>query len=206
MHACKQDKNYTGVTISLETHLHSAPCLCVHPPAEFPCQWPFLSFICWWWQGSDLALWQFDSLTFPSSGVPAASSCLGNAGFRLCRPASVRLWIFLSAPQFPCGRTLPKVVCHLIFLVVFSASFSSIHSSIHSGRAACVPSEISSDMVTVCSYLLDFEDQHTLPKWNILSQSCYCCLFVICSGLSGPAHPPTPSQSKIKRYTKHLHF
>ena len=24
-----------------------------------------------------------------------------------------------------------------------------------------------------------FEDQHTLPKWNILSQSCYCCLFYV---------------------------
>ena len=28
-------------------------------------------------------------------------------------------------------------------------------------------------------YVLAFQDQHTLPKWNILSQSCYCCLFYV---------------------------
>ena len=34
-----------------------------------------------------------------------------------------------------------------------------------------------------------FEDQHTLPKWNILSQSCYCCYW--------PFRTSTPSQSEI---------
>ena len=56
-----------------------------------------------------------------------------------------------------------------------------------------------------------FEDQHTLPQWNILSQSCYCCLFyvlaflsvsklllVLCIGLSGPAHPPKVNYSVSK--------
>ena len=33
------------------------------------------------------------------------------------------------------------------------------------------------------------QDQHTLPKWNILSQICSLLLFV-CIGLPGPAHPP----------------
>ena len=28
-------------------------------------------------------------------------------------------------------------------------------------------------------YVLAFQDQHTLPKWNILSQNCYCCLFYV---------------------------
>ena len=38
-------------------------------------------------------------------------------------------------------------------------------------------------------YVLAFQDQHTLPKWNILSQSCYCCYW--------PFRTSTPSQSEI---------
>ena len=36
-------------------------------------------------------------------------------------------------------------------------------------------------------YVLAFQDQHTLPKWNILSQSCYCCYW--------PFRTSTPSQN-----------
>ena len=38
-------------------------------------------------------------------------------------------------------------------------------------------------------YVLAFQDQHTLPKWNILPQSCYCCYW--------PFRTSTPSQSEI---------
>ena len=44
----------------------------------------------------------------------------------------------------------------------------------------------------LCSYTVAFQDQHTLPKRNILSQSCYCGLLSLLKhgALSGPAHPP----------------
>ena len=40
-------------------------------------------------------------------------------------------------------------------------------------------------------YVLAFQDQHTLPKWNILSQSCYCCYW--------PFRTSTPSQSELRQ-------
>ena len=45
---------------------------------------------------------------------------------------------------------------------------------------------------SLCSYTVAFQDQHTIPKRNILSHSCYCGLLslLIYSGLSGPAHHP----------------
>ena len=45
---------------------------------------------------------------------------------------------------------------------------------------------------SLCSYTVAFQDQHTLPKRNILSHSCYCGLLslLVYSGLPGPAHPP----------------
>ena len=48
-----------------------------------------------------------------------------------------------------------------------------------------------------CSYTVAFQDQHTLPKRNIRSHSCYCGLLslFIYSGLSGPAHPPKEKYS-----------
>ena len=70
---------------------------------------------------------------------------------------------------------------------------------------------------SLCSYTVAFQDQHTLPKRNILSHSCYCgllsvylhfrtstpsqseifyhsfivaCSLLVCIGLLRPAHPP----------------
>ena len=34
-------------------------------------------------------------------------------------------------------------------------------------------------VIVACSYTVTFQDQHTLPKRNILSQSCYCGLFCV---------------------------
>ena len=50
---------------------------------------------------------------------------------------------------------------------------------------------------SLCSYTVAFQDQHTLPKRNILSHSCYCGLLslLVYSGLSGPAHPPKEKYS-----------
>ena len=45
---------------------------------------------------------------------------------------------------------------------------------------------------SLCSYMVAFQDQYTLPKRNILSKNCYCGLLslLIYIGLSGPALPP----------------
>ena len=53
---------------------------------------------------------------------------------------------------------------------------------------------------SLCSYTVAFQDQHTLPKRNILSHSCYCGLLslLVYSGLSGPAHPPKEKYSLSK--------
>ena len=50
---------------------------------------------------------------------------------------------------------------------------------------------------SLCSYTVAFQDQHTLPKRNILSHSCYCGLLslLVYSGLPGPAHPPKEKYS-----------
>ena len=52
-------------------------------------------------------------------------------------------------------------------------------------------------VIVACSYTVAFQDQHTLPKRNILSHSCYCGLLslLVYSGLSGPAHPPKEKYS-----------
>ena len=38
-------------------------------------------------------------------------------------------------------------------------------------------------VLSACMYVLAFQDQHILSKWNIFSQSCYCCLLslLICN-------------------------
>ena len=87
---------------------------------------------------------------------------------------------------------------------------------------------------SLCSYTVAFQDQHTLPKRNILSHSCYCgllCVFVfqdqhtlpkrnilshscycgllVWSFLSGPAHPPKEKYSLkavIVACSVYLHF
>ena len=45
---------------------------------------------------------------------------------------------------------------------------------------------------SLCSYTVAFQDQYTLPKRNILFQSCYCGLLSLLKyvALSGPGHPP----------------
>ena len=45
-------------------------------------------------------------------------------------------------------------------------------------------------------YVLACQDQHTLPKWNILS-SCYCGLLSLLVCMYWPARTSTPSQSEI---------
>ena len=51
---------------------------------------------------------------------------------------------------------------------------------------------------SLCSYTVAFQDQHTLPKRNILSHSCYCGLLsLLVYGLSGPAHPPKEKYSSL---------
>ena len=52
-------------------------------------------------------------------------------------------------------------------------------------------------VIVACSYGVSFQDQYTLPKWNILTESCYCGLFVW-SFLSGPVHPPKVKYSDWK--------
>ena len=53
---------------------------------------------------------------------------------------------------------------------------------------------------SLCSYTVVFQDQHTLPKRNILSHSCYCGLLslLVCIGLSRPAHTPKVKYSLSK--------
>ena len=46
---------------------------------------------------------------------------------------------------------------------------------------------------SLCSYTVAFQDQHTLPKRNILSHSCYCGLF----RMEFPFRTSTPSQREI---------
>ena len=50
---------------------------------------------------------------------------------------------------------------------------------------------------SLCSYTVAFQDQYTLPKRNILSQSCYCGLLSLLKyiAVSGPAHPPKDKYS-----------
>ena len=52
---------------------------------------------------------------------------------------------------------------------------------------------------SLCSYTVAFQDQHTLPKRNILSHSCYCGLLslLVCIGLSRPAQPPKVKYSSL---------
>ena len=64
---------------------------------------------------------------------------------------------------------------------------------------------------SLCLYTVAFQDQHTLPKRNILSHSCYCGLLslLVYSGLSGPAHPPKEKYSLkavIVACSVYLHF
>ena len=58
----------------------------------------------------------------------------------------------------------------------------------------CLKAVIVACSLSACRYVLDFQDQKTLPKWNILSQSCYCGLFSLCLyawiGLPRPAYLP----------------
>ena len=56
-------------------------------------------------------------------------------------------------------------------------------------------------------YVLASQDQHTLPKQNILFQSCYYGLFIyLCIGILGPEHPPKVkySLSKLLLWLVHI--
>ena len=49
---------------------------------------------------------------------------------------------------------------------------------------------------SLCSYTVAFQDQHTLPKRNILSHSCYCGL-ALSARIQWPFRTSTPSQREI---------
>ena len=58
---------------------------------------------------------------------------------------------------------------------------------------------------SLCSYTVAFQDQHTLPKRNILSHSCYCGLLSLC--IQWPFRTSTPSQRNIlSKLLNSLHF
>ena len=100
------------------------------------------------------------------------------------------VWSFLSGPAHP-----PKVkysslcYCSLFSLLVYSGLSGPAHPPKEKYSLKAV--------IVACSYGVSFQDQHTLPKRNILSHSCYCGLLslLVYSGLSGPAHPPKEKYS-----------
>ena len=97
---------------------------------------------------------------------------------------------FLYLHTLPKWNIFSNLFCCLFSLLVclywpFGASTPS-QSEIFSVIVAC----------SLCSCVLAFHCQHTLPKWNIL---CYCSLFslLVCIGLSLPAHPPKVKYSLL---------
>ena len=112
-----------------------------------------------------------------------------------CSLFSLLVCICLSRPAHP-----PKVKYSLSQLLLWLALSARIQWPFRTST----PSQREIFSVTavivacsLCSCVFAFQDQHTLPKRNILCHSCYCGLLslLVYSGLSGPAHPPKEKYS-----------
>ena len=106
-----------------------------------------------------------------------------------CGLLSLLVYSFLSGPAHPPKEkySLSQLLLWLVRMEFPFRTSTPSQREIFSLTAVIVA-------CSLCSYTVSFQDQHTLPKRNILSHSCYCGLFVW-SFLSGPAHPPKEKYS-----------
>ena len=107
-----------------------------------------------------------------------------------CGLLSLLVYSGLSGPAHP-----PKEKYSLKAVIVACSVYLHFRTSTPSRSE--IFSQVFIVACSLCSYTVAFQDQHTLPKRNILSHSFYCGLLslLIYSGLSGPAHPPKEKYS-----------
>ena len=186
-----------------------ALCICISGPAHPPKVKYSLKFLLWLVLSARIQ-WLFRTST-PSQReifsltavIVACSHCLYTVAFQdqhtlPKRNILSKLLLWLARMEFPFRTSTPsqrEIVYSLKAVIVACSVYLHFRTSTPS------QSEIFSQVFIVacslCSYTVAFQDQHTLPKRNILSHSCYCGLLslLVYSGLSGPAHPPKEKYS-----------
>ena len=96
------------------------------------------------------------------------------------------LCICISGPAHP-----PKVKYSLSQLLLWLALCICISGPAHPPKEKYSLKAV----IVACSYGVSFQDQHTLPKRNILSKLLLWLVLCIC--ISGPAHPPKVKYSML---------
>ena len=97
-----------------------------------------------------------------------------------CDLLSLLIYSGLSGPAHP-----PKEKYSLKAVIVACSVYLHFRTSTPSQREIVYSLKA---VIVACSYGVSFQDQHTLPKRNILSKLLLWLALCIC--ISGPAHPP----------------
>ena len=104
------------------------------------------------------------------------------------------LWLALSAHiQWPFRTSTPsqREIFSLTAVIVACSVYLHFRTSTPSQREIFSLTAV----IVACSYGVSFQDQHTLPKRNILSKLLLWLVLCIC--ISGPAHPPKVKYSRL---------
>ena len=160
-------------------------CLCPQAPGTYPLRIRRLSCVSCSKHNKTRSFQ--DHHILPKWNIPWKAVIVACSPFRTSTPSQSEIfsqncycgllvWSFLSGPAHP-----PKVKYSLKTVIVACSVYGCISFRISTPSQ----SEIFSLKTVIvacslCSYVcIGLQDQHTLPKWNILSQNCYCGLFCV---------------------------